>query len=155
MFGGEGLGEYIPMAALRSTIPKESERELVLAAEQQQLEEEEVREGKEETGRRCLFGPTAAAARAVVGGGVVAVARSSFLLLPRLMRAARVLSFGPSLYYVVPVCTEREVHVLIVIILFCLFRPLHCSFFLYVSQSPSLPSSLPSPPPPLPPLGTP
>lgn len=42
MYGGEGLGEYIPMSALRSTLPKESERELVLAAEQQQLEEDEV-----------------------------------------------------------------------------------------------------------------
>lgn len=44
MYGGEGLGDYVPMAALRSTLPKESERELVLAAEQQQLEEEEVRD---------------------------------------------------------------------------------------------------------------
>lgn len=42
MYGGEGIGEYIPMSALRSTLPKESERELVLAAEQKQLEEEEA-----------------------------------------------------------------------------------------------------------------
>lgn len=35
---------YVPMTALRSTLPKESERELVLAAEQQRLEEEEASE---------------------------------------------------------------------------------------------------------------
>ena len=35
---------YVPMTALRSTLPKESERELVLAAEQQRLEEEEARQ---------------------------------------------------------------------------------------------------------------
>lgn len=42
MFGGEGLCDYVPMSAMLSTLPKESERELFLAAEQQQLEEEEV-----------------------------------------------------------------------------------------------------------------
>lgn len=30
------------MSALRSTLPKESEREMVMAAEQQQLEQEEA-----------------------------------------------------------------------------------------------------------------
>lgn len=46
MFGGEGLGEYFPMSALKSIVPKESERELVLAEEQQALEEEEASENK-------------------------------------------------------------------------------------------------------------
>ncbi|CAN0186722.1 unnamed protein product, partial [Scytosiphon promiscuus] len=43
MFGGEQSPEYVPLAALRSTLPKESERELALAEEQQRLEEEEAR----------------------------------------------------------------------------------------------------------------
>eukprot|EP00903_Cladosiphon_okamuranus_P009073 g8674.t1 len=42
MYGGETVDGYVPMTALRSTLPKESERELVLAAEQQRLEEEEA-----------------------------------------------------------------------------------------------------------------
>lgn len=42
MFGGEGLCDYVPMSTMLATLPKESERELFLAAEQQQLEEEEV-----------------------------------------------------------------------------------------------------------------
>ncbi|CAM9351412.1 unnamed protein product [Ectocarpus sp. 4 AP-2014] len=43
MFGGEQVAAYVPLAALRSTLPKESERELALAEEQQQLEAEEAR----------------------------------------------------------------------------------------------------------------
>lgn len=46
MFGGEQVAAYVPLAALRSTLPKESERELALAEEQQQLEAEEAREPK-------------------------------------------------------------------------------------------------------------
>ncbi|CBN76058.1 nibrin [Ectocarpus siliculosus] len=42
MFGGEQVAAYVPLAALRSTLPKESERELALAEEQQQLEAEEA-----------------------------------------------------------------------------------------------------------------
>ncbi|CAM9973838.1 unnamed protein product, partial [Discosporangium mesarthrocarpum] len=42
MYGGEGVGAFIPVVALRSMVPKESERELVLAAEQKRLEEEEA-----------------------------------------------------------------------------------------------------------------
>lgn len=51
MYGGETVNGYVPVAALRSTLPKESERELVLAAEQQRLEEEEVRQQTTETDR--------------------------------------------------------------------------------------------------------
>ena len=47
MFGGEQVAAYVPLAALRSTLPKESERELALA-EEQQLEAEEVREPKKQ-----------------------------------------------------------------------------------------------------------
>lgn len=45
LYGGEGLGEYFPVSTLLCTLPKESERELALAAEQQQIEEEEVGTG--------------------------------------------------------------------------------------------------------------
>lgn len=48
MFGGEQVAAYVPLAALRSTLPKESERELALAEEQQQLEAEEARGPKKQ-----------------------------------------------------------------------------------------------------------
>ncbi|CAM9593465.1 unnamed protein product [Choristocarpus tenellus] len=42
MYGGEGVGDFVPITALQVTLPKESERELMLAAEHKRLEEEEV-----------------------------------------------------------------------------------------------------------------
>lgn len=55
LFGGEQSPDYVPLAALRSTLPKESERELALAEEQQQLEEEEVSEERKSfSGEVCV-----------------------------------------------------------------------------------------------------